>query len=114
MICLQNEYFEGYKQAHRRKNDTAIVNAGMRVLLDDDGDVIKELCLCYGGMACRSVVATNTAAHLVAKYDIKNKILYMLVRSPSLIKITTISINTVFMCIIDYVLIHHSHVCSQN
>ena len=45
----------------------------MRVLLDDDCDVIKELCLCYGGMASRTVVATNTAANLVGRYDIKNK-----------------------------------------
>ena len=44
----------------------------MRVLLDDDGDVIKELSLCYGGMASHTVMATNTAAKLIARCDIQN------------------------------------------
>ena len=67
MTHLQNEYFEGYKQAHRRQDDMAIVNAGMRVLLEDKGDVIKELSLSYGGMDARTVMVTNTAGNLVGK-----------------------------------------------
>ncbi|KAI0219543.1 Xanthine dehydrogenase/oxidase [Lamellibrachia satsuma] len=63
----QNEYFEGYKQAHRRQDDMAIVNAGMRVLLEDKGDVIKELSLSYGGMDAHTVMVTNTAGNLVGK-----------------------------------------------
>ena len=64
---LQNEYFEGYKQAHRRQDDMAIVNAGMRVLLEDEVDVIKELSLSYGGMDAHTVMATSTAGNLMGK-----------------------------------------------
>ncbi|KAI0229746.1 Xanthine dehydrogenase/oxidase [Lamellibrachia satsuma] len=63
----ENEYFEGYKQAHRRQDDIAIVNAGMRVLLEDEGDVIKELSLSYGGMDAHTVMVTSTAGSLVGK-----------------------------------------------
>ncbi|KAI0238599.1 Xanthine dehydrogenase/oxidase [Lamellibrachia satsuma] len=63
----QNEYFEGYKQSHRRQDDMAIVNAGMRVLLEDEGDVIKELSLSYGGMDAHTVMIASTAGNLVGK-----------------------------------------------
>ena len=32
----QLEYFGGYKQAHRKEDDIAIVNAGMRVSFEED------------------------------------------------------------------------------
>ena len=45
----------------------AIVNAGMRVLLEDEGDVIKELSLSYGGMDAHTVIVASTAGNLVGK-----------------------------------------------
>jgi xanthine dehydrogenase/oxidase len=56
---FQNEYFFGYKQAHRKEDDIAIVNAGMRVVFEDTTSVIKELSLAYGGMAPTTVMALN-------------------------------------------------------
>ncbi|KAI0235297.1 Xanthine dehydrogenase/oxidase [Lamellibrachia satsuma] len=63
----QNEYFYGYKQAHRREDDIAIVNAGMRVVLNDEENVIEQLTLSFGGMSPHTVMATNTAEQLIGK-----------------------------------------------
>ena len=41
--CLKLEFFEGYKQAHRKEDDIAIVNAGMRVKLSEKGEVSKVI-----------------------------------------------------------------------
>lgn len=69
-VAFQNEYLLGYKQARRRDDDIAIVNAGMRVVLEDcpDGRLIKECCLSFGGMAATTVVAEKTQQHLLGKY----------------------------------------------
>ncbi|XP_064622237.1 xanthine dehydrogenase/oxidase-like [Lineus longissimus] len=56
----EDEYFFGYKQAHRKEDDIAIVNAGMRVLFEGSTPVIKELSVAYGGMAPITVMAVNT------------------------------------------------------
>ncbi|KAI0235300.1 Xanthine dehydrogenase/oxidase [Lamellibrachia satsuma] len=63
----QNEYFYGYKQAHRREDDIAIVNAGMRVVLNDEENVIEQLTLSFGGMSPHTVMATSTAKQLIGK-----------------------------------------------
>ncbi|KAK6189693.1 hypothetical protein SNE40_001693 [Patella caerulea] len=63
----KNEYFEGYKQAIRKDDDIAIVNAGMRVVFEPESDVIKELHLSYGGMAPTTVMAKNTMQKLVGR-----------------------------------------------
>ena len=64
---LQNEFFSGYKQATRRKDDIAIVNAGMRVVLNERENTIDELTLCFGGMSHHTVVATQTSKGLIGK-----------------------------------------------
>ncbi|ESO84677.1 hypothetical protein LOTGIDRAFT_131803 [Lottia gigantea] len=56
----KNEYVYSYKQATRKDDDLAIVNAGMRVVFDDNSNIIKELYLSYGGMAPTTLMATGT------------------------------------------------------
>jgi xanthine dehydrogenase/oxidase len=53
-----SEFFEAYKQARRRDDDLAIVNAAMRVRFD--GEQVADACFSFGGMApftkaCRSL-----------------------------------------------------------
>ncbi|XP_038073117.1 xanthine dehydrogenase/oxidase-like [Patiria miniata] len=55
-----NEYFYGYKQALRRVDDVAIVNAGMRVILEPGTNEVQECRLAYGGMAATTVLAKKT------------------------------------------------------
>ena len=57
---FQNEYFIGYKQANRREDDIAIVNAGMRVDLGQDGTHIQDIKLAFGGMSATTCMAINT------------------------------------------------------
>ncbi|KAK2191207.1 hypothetical protein NP493_57g06060 [Ridgeia piscesae] len=63
----QNEFFCGYKQAHRREDDIAIVNAGMRVVLTEGDNVIEELALSFGGMSPHTVMATATVKGLLGR-----------------------------------------------
>lgn len=44
-----SEFFEGYKQARRRDDDLAIVNAAMRVRFEDG--CVADSCFAFGGMA---------------------------------------------------------------
>ena len=67
---LQDEYFCGYKQAYRREDDIATVNAGIRVQFEENSNVIKEMAFGYGGMAPITVMATKTAASMVGKWEI--------------------------------------------
>ncbi|XP_013399614.1 xanthine dehydrogenase/oxidase-like [Lingula anatina] len=57
----KNEYCYGYKQAQRREDDVAIVNAGIRVLFQDNSNVIDNMSLVFGGLATTSLVAHNAA-----------------------------------------------------
>lgn len=60
MSVDQNEYFYGYKQAHRKEDDIAIVNAGMRVLFKDETNIIEDCSLHFGGMDAITTTATKT------------------------------------------------------
>ena len=64
---LQNEYFCGYKQAQRREDDISIVNAGCRVLFEDNSKVVQELALSFGGMAPTTKMATKAMQAAVGK-----------------------------------------------
>jgi xanthine dehydrogenase/oxidase len=64
---LQNEYFDGFKQAHRRDDDISIVNAGMRVVFNEGSNKIAELNMAFGGMAPITVLAKKTGPALVGK-----------------------------------------------
>lgn len=58
------EYVKEFKQSHRRDDDIAIVNAGMRVAFEQDGTgnfVVKELSCSFGGMAATTKLATGVA-----------------------------------------------------
>ena len=65
---FQNEYFCGYKQAYRREDDIATVNAGMRVVFEGNTNVVKEFTLAYGGMAVVTVMPTKTMASVVGRW----------------------------------------------
>ncbi|KAH7315284.1 hypothetical protein KP509_21G042700 [Ceratopteris richardii] len=67
------EYVKEFKQAHRRDDDIALVNAGMRVLfVEVDGvHVVKESSLVYGGVGPVPVCARMTEAFLQNKEWIK-------------------------------------------
>ncbi|KAB2606505.1 xanthine dehydrogenase 1-like [Pyrus ussuriensis x Pyrus communis] len=62
------EYVKEYKQAHRRDDDIAIVNAGIRVHLEDRGGwVVSDASIAYGGVAPLSLSATRTKNFLIGK-----------------------------------------------
>lgn len=55
----------GYKQAHRRDDDIAIVNAGFRVVFFEDSCVVKEVAMAFGGMAPMTVMPKKTMNRLI-------------------------------------------------
>uniref|UniRef100_A0A452RIH4 xanthine dehydrogenase n=1 Tax=Ursus americanus TaxID=9643 RepID=A0A452RIH4_URSAM len=57
---FSGEYFSAFKQASRREDDIAKVTCGMRVLFQPGTAQVKELALCYGGMADRTISALKT------------------------------------------------------
>ncbi|XP_056168904.1 xanthine dehydrogenase 1-like [Syzygium oleosum] len=63
------EYVKEFKQAHRRDDDIAIVNAGMRVFLEkkDDHLVVADASIVYGGVAPLSIAARQTKEYLIGK-----------------------------------------------
>ncbi|CAM8886680.1 unnamed protein product [Rhodiola kirilowii] len=63
------EYVKEFKQAHRRDDDIAIVNAGMRVLLElkDQKWIVADASIVYGGVAPLSLSASGTEDYLIGK-----------------------------------------------
>ncbi|KAJ3673000.1 hypothetical protein LUZ60_006374 [Juncus effusus] len=64
------EFVKEFKQAHRREDDIALVNAGMRVFLTqiDGGElVISEISLVYGGVSAVPLPASKTAQFLLGR-----------------------------------------------
>ncbi|EPS65688.1 hypothetical protein M569_09089, partial [Genlisea aurea] len=66
---LPFEYVKEFKQAHRRDDDIALVNAGMRVRLEkvDREWVVSDASIVYGGVAPYSISAVETKKSLVGK-----------------------------------------------
>lgn len=62
----KGEYFRAYKQAKRKDDDIAIVNAAFRLSMDEFHHV-KSVNLVYGGMAPMTIVAKHTVAYLKGK-----------------------------------------------
>jgi xanthine dehydrogenase/oxidase len=62
----KGEYIRAFKQAKRKDDDIAIVNAALRVSLDDDF-VVKSANLVYGGMAPITTSAKKTQEYLTGK-----------------------------------------------
>jgi xanthine dehydrogenase/oxidase len=65
----ETEYASAFKQAKRRDDDIAIVNAGFLVNLTRQGDVciVKNASLAYGGMGPTSALALKTNEFLKGK-----------------------------------------------
>ncbi|XP_053554694.1 aldehyde oxidase 1-like [Bombina bombina] len=61
------EFVSAFKQAQRLENAYAIVNAGMRVLLNENTHAIKEMNIFYGGMGPTTVSAKKTSQALVGR-----------------------------------------------
>ncbi|KAK4419557.1 Xanthine dehydrogenase 1 [Sesamum alatum] len=66
----KNEFVKEFKQAHRRDDDIAIVNAGMRVCLEEKDQkwVVSDASIVYGGVAPYSVSANETKKFLIGKH----------------------------------------------
>ncbi|XP_021553383.1 xanthine dehydrogenase/oxidase [Neomonachus schauinslandi] len=64
----EGEYFSAFKQASRREDDIAKVTCGMRVLFQPETAQVKELALCYGGMADRTISALKTTRKQTASF----------------------------------------------
>ncbi|KAL9059902.1 MAG: hypothetical protein Q9162_000972 [Coniocarpon cinnabarinum] len=62
----KGEFLRAYKQAKRKDDDIALVNAALRVSLDDDYKVVSAD-LVYGGMAPTTIAATKTMRFLLNK-----------------------------------------------
>jgi xanthine dehydrogenase/oxidase len=63
------EHVKEFKQAHRRDDDIAIVNAGMRVFLEEKGEdlVVSDALIVYGGVAPLSLSAVKTKEFIIGK-----------------------------------------------
>ncbi|KAI9786732.1 MAG: hypothetical protein M1835_003002, partial [Candelina submexicana] len=59
----KGDFLRAYKQAKRKDDDIAIVNAALRVSLDDS-HVVKSVDLVYGGMAPTTIAAKKAMAYL--------------------------------------------------
>ncbi|KAJ3342912.1 hypothetical protein HDU93_000571 [Gonapodya sp. JEL0774] len=64
-----NEYIRAFKQARRRDDDIAIVNAGLRVKLADKDGVwtVSDACFSFGGMAPTTVQAKGAQQKVLGK-----------------------------------------------
>ena len=70
----EGEYMRAYKQAKRKDDDIAIVNAALRVSLSDD-NVVQSIDVVYGGMAPTTVAAKKTMRFLQGKPWLHPKLL---------------------------------------
>ncbi|XP_048626135.1 xanthine dehydrogenase 1 [Brassica napus] len=63
------EYVKEFKQAHRREDDIAIVNGGMRVFLEERGQelFVSDASVAFGGVAPVTLRARNTEEFLIGK-----------------------------------------------
>ncbi|KAJ8115925.1 hypothetical protein OPT61_g2546 [Boeremia exigua] len=59
----KGEFIRAYKQSKRKDDDIAIVNAALRVALDDE-HTVKDVSLVYGGMAPTTIVAKKATEFL--------------------------------------------------
>ncbi|CAG8954053.1 hypothetical protein HYFRA_00009153 [Hymenoscyphus fraxineus] len=62
----KGEYFQAYKQSKRKDDDIAIVNAALRISLDDS-NIVESADLVYGGMAPITIAAKTAGEYLVGK-----------------------------------------------
>ncbi|KAA8565365.1 hypothetical protein EYC84_011075 [Monilinia fructicola] len=65
-VTQKGEYLRAYKQSKRKDDDIAIVNAALRVAIDDS-QVVTSTSLVYGGMAPTTISARKAGAYLLGK-----------------------------------------------
>lgn len=65
-VTREREFFRAYKQAKRKDDDIAIVNAALRVKLSE-ASTVESVSLVYGGMAPFTISAKNAVASLEGK-----------------------------------------------
>uniref|UniRef100_A0A8C4LJC9 FAD-binding PCMH-type domain-containing protein n=1 Tax=Equus asinus TaxID=9793 RepID=A0A8C4LJC9_EQUAS len=63
----EGEFFSAFKQSSGREDYIPKVTSGMRVLFQPGTAQIKELALCYGGMADRTISALKTTRKQLSK-----------------------------------------------
>ncbi|KAM4836062.1 aldehyde oxidase [Thomomys bottae] len=61
------EFVSAFRQAPRRRNALAIVNSGMRVFFGEEGGIIKELSILYGGVGPTTICAKNSCLKLIGR-----------------------------------------------
>lgn len=59
-----DQYFQAYKQARRREDDIAIVNAAVNVTFQPRSHIIADISLAFGGMSFKTVAAPKTEKNL--------------------------------------------------
>ncbi|XP_071963028.1 xanthine dehydrogenase/oxidase-like isoform X1 [Antedon mediterranea] len=62
----KTEHFKAFKQAHRRDDDIAIVNAAFRVDLHDE--VVHDSSMAFGGMAPTTKMAKQTMNKIIGRH----------------------------------------------
>ncbi|KAL8465182.1 hypothetical protein ACS0TY_034614 [Phlomoides rotata] len=64
------EFVKEFKQAHRRDDDIAIVNAGMRACLEkkDQKWMVSDASIVYGGVAAYSISACETKKFMIGNH----------------------------------------------
>jgi xanthine dehydrogenase/oxidase len=65
-VTQKGEYIRAYKQSKRKDDDIAIVNAALRVCIDDS-EIVTSASLVYGGMAPTTIAAKKAGAYLIGK-----------------------------------------------
>jgi xanthine dehydrogenase/oxidase len=65
-LCGQGEFVRAYKQAKRKDDDIAIVNAAIKLKLSSN-NVVEDISMAYGGMGPTTVQAKNTMEYLQGK-----------------------------------------------
>ena len=65
-VFKEGEHMRAYKQSKRKDDDIAIVNAALRVKLDDQ-HIVENCSLVYGGMAPITIGAKQAMAYLTGK-----------------------------------------------
>ncbi|KRT83891.1 hypothetical protein AMK59_4880, partial [Oryctes borbonicus] len=61
----ENQHFYAYKQARRREDDIAIVNAAFNVMLTPNSHKVESFRCAFGGMAPTTVMGLNISKELV-------------------------------------------------
>ncbi|XP_023299280.2 xanthine dehydrogenase [Lucilia cuprina] len=62
---LEHQYVVAFKQAKRRDDDIAIVNAAINVFIDPKTITVEKVYMAFGGMAPTTVMATRSADIMV-------------------------------------------------